>query len=175
MNEQLRPLDWEDLDLVRGWRNHPNTRKYMFSQKEISLEEHIEWFNRLLADKTRKLLIYTHFNIPLGFLQFAPIRSNNTVVDWGFYKAPEAERGIGTRMGKLALDYAFDKMNVHKVYGETMDYNICSIKFHLKMGFIQEGILRDHFFDGKKYISVLCFGLMTDEWSLKRNELLEHL
>jgi UDP-4-amino-4,6-dideoxy-N-acetyl-beta-L-altrosamine N-acetyltransferase len=171
MEYNIRLMEQKDLDSVLSWRNHPDIRKYMFSKNEISSEDHIKWFKNVEQDATRTVLIFTQNTEPMGFIQFAPIKSKCTIVDWGFYTSPEAPKGTGSIMVTMALDYAFDQLKVKKVFGEVLDYNIGSINFHLKMGFVQEGILRDHHYDENTYSSVYCFGLMHHEWIKKRNGL----
>lgn len=174
MNDHIRLMKIEDLEMVRSWRNHPNIKRYMFSTKDISATEHENWFNQVNKEKNRTLLIYTKNNKPLGFVQFAPIKTIDTVLDWGFYAAPDASKGTGTTMSTLALDYAFNQLKAHKIFGEVLEHNIGSINFHLKMGFIQEGVLRDHHYNENVYSSIYCFGLMHHEWIIKRNELPKH-
>jgi|APSaa5957512622_1039677.scaffolds.fasta_scaffold17743_3 UDP-4-amino-4,6-dideoxy-N-acetyl-beta-L-altrosamine N-acetyltransferase len=174
MDHNIRPMEQKDLDKVRHWRNHPEIRKYMFSKNEILPEEHQKWFERTTQSKLKTLLIYTHRNQPMGFVQFSSNKSKNSFADWGFYTAPLAPKGTGTKMATLALDFAFEQLKAHKVFGEVLDYNTGSIKFHLKIGFIQEGVLRDHHYDENGYSSVYCFGLMHHEWIKKRNELPKH-
>jgi RimJ/RimL family protein N-acetyltransferase len=86
------------------------------------------------------------------------------VADWGFYIAPDAPKGSGRQLAYSALEYAFLKLNLHKVCGEALSFNDRSIKFHLALGFEQEGILREQYFDNENFHSVICFGLLEHEW-----------
>ena len=161
MDSALRKLDHDDLELVRGWRNHPDINKFMFTQAEISAEAHRTWFERSSQDESRHLLIYQENAQPVGFIQLTPLRNITAIVEWGFYVAPEAVKGTGTRMTLLTLDYAFNKVKIHKVFAEILDYNEPSVRLHQKLGFSQEGHLKDHHFDGENYHSVYCFGLIN--------------
>ena len=67
-------------------------------------------------------------------------------------------------MGKAALDYAFNQLKMHRLQGEALSTNIASVRFHEKLGFIREGVLRDHFYDGNTYADVICFGMLADDW-----------
>jgi UDP-4-amino-4,6-dideoxy-N-acetyl-beta-L-altrosamine N-acetyltransferase len=170
MDHSLRILSTDDLPLLLQWRNHPSIAKFMFSQETIDVKAHYAWFQRVSEDPARHLLIYLTANTPKGFMQFSSIKGIKSIVEWGFYVAPTAEKGTGYHMCKLALDYAFNTMEVHKVFGEVLDFNIPSIKLHQKLGFIQEGLLRDHRFCGNKYVSVLNFGLLLEERNRILNE-----
>ncbi|MDM0039462.1 UDP-4-amino-4,6-dideoxy-N-acetyl-beta-L-altrosamine N-acetyltransferase [Variovorax sp. J22G21] len=162
--DRIRPMTGADLTLVLQWRNHPDVRHNMFTQHEIGLEEHIAWFERSARDPSRHLLIYEKEELPLGFVGLT-MSGHPHVADWGFYVAPEAPKGTGRAMGRHALDHAFDALGLHKVFGRAIAYNQPSISFHAAMGFRQEGILRDQYFDGQRYHAVVCFGLLEYEWS----------
>jgi len=153
----------EDLPLVLAWRNHESVRRFMYTQHEISAEEHSGWFDRASQDPARHLLIYEQGGEPLGFAHLNEL-SCGGIADWGFYNAPNAPRGTGSALGRLVLWHAFDCAGLHKVCGQALAYNQRSIEFHRKMGFVQEGTLRDQHFDGQAYHDVVCFGLIVDQW-----------
>jgi len=166
----IRPLKADDLSMIMKWRNHPNVRKYMFSQHEISNEEHKCWFDNCVNDKKRHLFLFEKDGIPLGFVSFYEVNEGN-ITDWGFYLSPQAPKGTGYLLGKTALSYAFDKLNSHKICGQVLSYNQKSIDFHLRLGFKEEGNLREQHFDGENYHSVIIFGLLKSESQTSRQGL----
>ncbi len=155
----------EDLELVLAWRNHEDVRRYMYTQNTIKLADHTLWFEKGSQDTNRYLLVFEYDNIPLGFINIYKIGPGG-IAEWGFYAAPDAPRGTGRKLGEAALRYAFDEAAVHKICGQALWYNERSIKFHLSLGFQQEGILRSHHFDGELYHDVVCFGLFASQWPL---------
>ena len=159
----VRPMESRDLEMVLRWRNDESVRRYMYTQHEITLEEHSGWFKRASAAADRRLLVFERGGEPLGFINF---HDNGAVgiADWGFYIAPEAPRGTGSALGKAALNYAFGSINLHKICGQALGFNNGSIRFHDKLGFTREGVLRQQHFDGKTYHDIICFGLMHSEW-----------
>ncbi|WP_416199234.1 MAG: UDP-4-amino-4, 6-dideoxy-N-acetyl-beta-L-altrosamine N-acetyltransferase [Pseudomonas helleri] len=152
----------DDLELVLSWRNHAEVRRYMYTQHEITLKEHTEWFERATLDTSRHLLVFELKETPVGFVNIREIAPGG-IADWGFYAAPEAPRGTGQKLGKAALQYAFCQAGLHKICGQAIAFNQRSIKFHLSQGFQQEGILRNQHFDGKQYHDVVCFGLLATD------------
>lgn len=161
--KSIRAMTRSDLERVLSWRNHPDVRRYMYTQHEISLEEHQRWFEQNANNPSRHLLIFELAGVPLGFINFNRLNSGG-VADWGFYVTPSAPKGSGRQLGHAALDYAFTELKLHKVCGQALAYNERSINFHRSLGFQQEGILRDQHFDGEQYQSVVCFGLLRPEW-----------
>jgi len=159
----LRPMTEADLDQVLAWRNHPDVRRYMYTQHEIGMEEHRAWFGRASRDSARHLLIFEVEGIARAFLAINQT-SCATVADWGFYIAPDAQPGTGRALGVAGLQHAFDELNLHKLCGQALGYNERSIRFHERLGFSREGVLRDQHFDGKDYHAIVCFGLLAAEW-----------
>ena len=160
---QIRPMVHADLERVLAWRNHPDIRRYMYTQHEIILEEHQRWFERSLPDPKIHLLIFEVDQQPLGFVKFNETEKGG-IADWGFYVAPDSPKGSGRQLGCAALGHAFTQIKLHKVCGQALAYNQRSIQLHLGLGFQQEGTLRDQHFDGERYHHVNCFGLISTEW-----------
>lgn len=163
VSSQIRPMVQADLERVLAWRNHPDVRRYMYTQHEITLDEHLRWFERNLSDPKKHLLIFVVNQQPLGFVNFTKA-VNGGIADWGFYVAPDAPKGSGRQLGCAALSHAFTQLEFHKVCGQALAYNQRSIQFHQSLGFQQEGILLDQHFDGERYHNVICFGLLCPEW-----------
>jgi UDP-4-amino-4,6-dideoxy-N-acetyl-beta-L-altrosamine N-acetyltransferase len=153
----------DDLGLVLGWRNDRDVRAMMFTQEEIGIEAHSKWFARAHEDKRKHLLIFEDAGRPSGFVNIGE-QANGRVADWGFYKAPDAPKGAGRRLGLAALAHAFDGLGLHKLCGQVLAYNERSVRFHAALGFCREGVLRDQHFDGGCYHDVICFGLLQYEW-----------
>ncbi len=170
--QSIRLMTSDDLNRVLAWRNHEDVRRYMYSQHLISAKEHQNWFEKNTADPLRHLLIFQQDDTPSGFVHFN-MQANRKIADWGFYLAPEAKKGTGSDLGLHSLNYAFQQLELHKVCGQALGFNQQSIRFHLKMGFQQEGTLRDQFYDKQQnYHSIICFGLLAAEWA-EKNKLSE--
>lgn len=162
-NLLIRSMIEDDLPMVLTWRNHLEVRRYMFTQHEISLAEHAQWFMRAVQDNARRLLIVQEQGSPIGFVQFSNVEPGG-VADWGFYARPEAAKGTGSKLGESALDHAFGQLKLHKVCGQTIDTNQASIRFHERLGFKREAVLRDQKRLNDQYQTLICFGLLAHEW-----------
>ncbi|WP_416137044.1 UDP-4-amino-4,6-dideoxy-N-acetyl-beta-L-altrosamine N-acetyltransferase [Halomonas sp. HK25] len=154
----------EDLPHVLAWRNHPDVRRHMYTQRLITLDEHRDWFTRASQDPQRHLLIYEQDMIPLGFVNLTVVDEQAGRAEWGFYLAPDAPRGSGQGLGQCTLAYAFVTLGLHKLCGEVLAENHRSLRFHERLGFRREATLRHHFHDGTAYHDVIGFGLLVDEW-----------
>lgn len=163
---RLRPMTEADLEQVLYWRNHPEVRRYMYTNREIGLVEHRNWFTAASTNPIIDLMVYESEGQGIGFVNITRARCPE-VADWGFYLAPDAPRGTGRSLGNLALVYAFRELGLHKVCGQALGFNERSIAFHKALGFVEEGNLRDQYFDGNEFHDVVCFGLLKHEWQTK--------
>ena len=134
-HNSLRELKEEDLDYLLEWRNDKKVKSFMHSSKKISKKEHIQWFYESKNNDFKHLFIYEELGEPLGFVQFLvdPVKNE---AEWGFYKKPYAYKGVGIRMGKIAIETARHKLKVGKIIGIVKNSNKPSIDFHIKLGFI---------------------------------------
>lgn len=159
----LRPMTADDLERVLELRNNPKIRRYMLTQHQISLNEHTSWFERAMQNSGLELLVLEVDAKVCGFVQFKETNYHG-VVDWGFYVAPESPKGTGRKLGLAALSHAFNEEKLHKICGQALYWNQPSVEFHKSLGFAQEGILRDQYFDGVAYHDLICFGVLKHEW-----------
>lgn len=165
----IRKVTDEDLPMVLAWRNHADVRRYMFTQHEIGLVEHRNWFAKASQDPSRHLLIVEEDKQGIGYVQFSKVE-NGGVADWGFYARPDATKGTGRKLGVMALTHAFGPLKLHKVCGQAIASNQASIAFHQHLGFALEGVLRDQQRINGAYHNLHCFGLLSIEWQPKKVE-----
>lgn len=168
---KLRAIKANELELMRSWRNEPDVRKNMYTQHEISNEEHMAWWSRTSQRDDQKYFMYERSSTPLGIVGFTLIDQSNSNCSWAFYSAPGAPRGTGSRMEFLALEYVFGALNMHKLYCEVLAFNTAVIKLHQKFGFKVEGILRQQYNSNDEYIDIIRLGLLEDEWMQNREKM----
>lgn len=158
-----RRMSENDLEYVLAWRNHPDIRRFMLSQHEITIAEHRAWFDRASREVTRALLVIEEHGQPRGCVIFSGVQKN-AIAEWSFYSAPGNPAGSGTRICSAALGFAFSELELHKVAGQVLDFNLASICVHQRLGFTQEGNLREHCLINGVHHDLLCFGVLRAEW-----------
>ena len=153
-----------DLPLILTWRNHPSIKKYMYTQHDISMCEHQEWFKRCLSQpEDIQLLMFVVNEQPLGFINFT--RDKFNVVNWGFYISPDAPKGTGSALGISAIRFGFENLKFRKICGQALSFNERSINFHKKLGFSQEGVFKEHFVNEEGHYDIYHFGLLKQIWA----------
>ncbi|EKN70938.1 hypothetical protein BABA_03714 [Neobacillus bataviensis LMG 21833] len=67
-------------------------------------------------------------------------------------------KGYGTECVSLMSVFAFESLNLHKLYASVVDANVGSARILVKNGFELEGELRDHYFIEETYFNAMLFG-----------------
>lgn len=174
-NIKLIPLSRQHLNLVFEWRNRVDVRKNMYTSHEITKEEHLSWFERINKDTTKRYFIFELDNKPCGVIGFVEIKTISKSSSWAFYSGDTAIRGIGSLMEITALDYAFNEMELEKLYCEVLEFNDSVIKFHKKHGFQQEGIFKKHHFSEDKFWDVHRLAIFKNDWAKCRDEIINRV
>jgi UDP-4-amino-4,6-dideoxy-N-acetyl-beta-L-altrosamine N-acetyltransferase len=171
----LRPIRDDELELVRSWRNAPQVRMNMVTRHEISMQEHAEWWRKVRDSHDKVYFMYELAAVPAGVSAFTAIDRQNCNAFWGFYAGPGAPKGTGSRMAFLSLDYAFDVLGLRKLCTEVLAFNVASIKFHRKLGFQAEGILRNQHKVADDFVDIHRMGILREEWAGLRASLSDQI
>ncbi len=75
-------------------------------------------------------------------------------------------KGYGVQSSSLMIQYAFKKLHIHKIWLGVYVYNTRALSLYRKLGFVQEGILREQVYYKKKYYDEIIMGLLASEWNL---------
>ena len=78
-------------------------------------------------------------------------------------------KGYGTDMMKLALQYAFIELNVHRVSLGLFEYNPRALRSYEKAGFRLEGRTRRDVLRGGERGDSLWMGILREEWFAMQN------
>jgi RimJ/RimL family protein N-acetyltransferase len=80
------------------------------------------------------------------------------------YKQDDWGHGYGREMIVLALRYAFNELNLYRVWLTTPGFNERAMKLYEKLGFRHEGRGREHILlDGTRW-DVIYMGMLRDEF-----------
>jgi UDP-4-amino-4,6-dideoxy-N-acetyl-beta-L-altrosamine N-acetyltransferase len=160
MTCKLNSMTEDDALMILSWRNHPDIAKFMLTQNEILVEEHLLWYQNAHKNTNNHLLIASENGQPFGFMNLR-VTPEHRRAEWGFYTSPGAPKGCGTKMAKATIAYAFDELKLNKLYGQVLPFNTSSISLHNKLGFKNEGVLQQHVFVNNTWYDLVNFGLLS--------------
>lgn len=159
----LRRLSKDDLDIILQIRNSKSVSMYMKSRHKITSQEHVNWFNSITLDNSKIPLVYEEQGSIKGFVMFERL-SDEKSLEWGFYVKPHSEKGLGKRMGNLAIKYAFNTLNANEIIGEVLSFNEVSRSYHLKLGFTESEIKQNAYQNDETFYDIFVYKLLRRDW-----------
>lgn len=83
----------------------------------------------------------------------------------GYWLAPPYRgRGLITHACRLTLDHAFFVLNLNRVAIQCAVENVKSRAIPERLGFVQEGILRQAAKLPKGYVDMVVYGMLAEDW-----------
>ena len=168
----LRPLKISDIEKTHEWRNNLQIIKLTQGIRfPKTIEMDMEWFQDALNDKSNRNIYFGIDEIKtnnfIGIIQLNNIDYISGTAIWGFVIGDKDNQGKGysVEAPKLMFEYAFNVLNLRKIFGYPIAFNNATFKMHEKIGgFIEEGRLKDHvYFDGV-YHDVIILSLFKDKY-----------
>ncbi|TAK69914.1 MAG: N-acetyltransferase [Dehalococcoidia bacterium] len=98
-------------------------------------------------------------------------RSRNAVVGLGIWREEDRGRGFGTDALRTMLRWAFRHLNVHRIELSVEPDNERAVRVYEKLGFVREGMRREHHYDDGCFRDELIMGLLGREFEATDREL----
>jgi UDP-4-amino-4,6-dideoxy-N-acetyl-beta-L-altrosamine N-acetyltransferase len=173
----LRPLEPADKDRLYAWRNSPEVAAYMYTEHQISPEEHARWFGGLAGDARRDYRIIEVDGVASGPANFYDIDRVQGRASWAYYLADPSVRGkgVGGYIEFVMIERAFGELGLRKLWCEVLITNEPVWKLHQKFGFRQEALLRAHVIKAGQPVDVMGLGLLAEDWAQMRPAMVERL
>jgi ribosomal-protein-alanine N-acetyltransferase len=159
----------EDVHKAWIWYNDPQVRLFLSNPHGVFfLEDELEWYEGLRREKERNRVFSIIENATaslVGFIGLHRIDHRDSHAEIGYFIAKEYwNRGYATEAVALALKYAFEWLNLRKVYARVYEPNTPSIKVLEKNGFELAGRLKKHHYvPGYGYADMLMFEKFKEE------------
>ncbi len=134
----LRLATPSDATTTWNWRNAESTRKFFFNSSPITLEDHVEWWNRTVCESNTSLLIAKIGNIDIGVLRFDHTEAQSIV---SIYLDPSMT-GLGLAVNILKEGKDWIKKNrseTSTLLAKILPENRPSISAFSASGFSKQG------------------------------------
>jgi [ribosomal protein S5]-alanine N-acetyltransferase len=144
----LRKLEETDLDRTWVWLHRPDVYSRIGVQVPFTKEQQSAWFARLREQSAKLVLAICRRKdeVHLGNVSLDLIDQRHRNARMAVFIGDDTARGLGygSEAVQLLLDHAFTTLQLHKVWCKTDAGYPALIRFYVKLGFKQEGILREH-------------------------------
>src|SRR6185369_11845354 len=153
---RLTPLERRHLDKTLEWANDPELMRLLNRAHTVSREEHEQWFDAL--QKLEDCCYFAIENLEskhLGNVWLWDIDQRHRRAELRIVMGlDEAGKGAGTEAISRLCDYAFERLNLHKVYAYVLAINPRARRSFEKAGFVVEGTLREDRWTGEGFTDV---------------------
>lgn len=134
----LRPMTAEDTDRIVAWRNKDYVRKNFINQEPFTREGHLSWIREQVeTGRVAQFVICLPGGREIGSVYLRDIDREKGVAEYGVFIGEEdaVGRGYGTAAARKALDYAFTKLRLRRVFLRFLADNIAAGRSYEHAGF----------------------------------------
>lgn len=164
---RLRFVEDDDEAFILSLRNAREFKEYYYSEDPISHSMHINFMNKVRACGDKYFIIERiEDNAAIGTIGLCNVDNVNRKCEYRWLMLDQKFRGhkYGDEAEVLIMKYAFETLNMHKVYGEVLVSNDRVIKMHEKNGFRIAGTFREHIYKHGKYQDVVWLEILKSEY-----------
>lgn len=123
-----RLVEYSDIHLLFEWATDPSTRNNSINSKEITLDEHIKWFNKKMNDSKSTMFLFKKEK-PVGVLRLDKLNSQFQIS----FSVDRKQRGKG--IGNKMINFILQKYPEVVFSAKVLESNKSSHKIFLKNNF----------------------------------------
>jgi ribosomal-protein-alanine N-acetyltransferase len=169
---RLRPIEKNDLALLRQWANDAKLMRFWSNPKPIVTGRHFEDdLNVRFAtfDYAGYFMIEDPERNAIGRIEFERLSVRERSAEVMILIDDEQARGqcFGSDAMVALLRYLFHQRDLHRVWLTVLAWNQPAIRSYEKVGFVREGVLRqDVYFEGVAH-DQLVMAMLRPEFDAK--------
>lgn len=166
-NLYLRPMKKEDLEPFLIWMNDLEIAKQNNDVFPMTKEDGESFYEELKgSDKRISLSICTNKDEFIGTITLNNIKWKDGITTSGIFIGNKDyhNKGYGTEAKMIMLNYAFNTLNLRKIYSNVFAINKRSLKCQEKCGYKQEGIRKEHVFVNGAYVDEIMLAVFKEDW-----------
>ncbi len=167
-NLYLRALRRSDIERTTGWLNDPTISDIMGYLPVFTVEDQLKWFDRVAGDRSRFIFAIClretdeHIgNVGLGNIDYI---HRHAMLNLFIADPIHRGKGYGTEVLKEALRFAFNRLNLNQVHLRTSSRFQGAQQLYEKVGFRQEGVMRQHYFTDGQWEDKILYSILRSEY-----------
>jgi RimJ/RimL family protein N-acetyltransferase len=168
---KLGPVKREYIEYYLKWFNDPEITQYLNTFRPMTRMKEEDWIENL---KNRDDTII--FNILIldekggekliGNCGIHAIDWKNRVGEVGITIGEKEYqgKGYGTEAMELLIEYGFKTVNLNRIQLRVYEFNSRAINSYNKIGFVEEGRMRQAVFINAEYHDTIFMSILQEEW-----------
>lgn len=137
----IRQLKEEDIELLRKWRNDPESTRFLRNIGYITEEMQMKWYESYLDNKQDFIFAIEdtgELKRVVGSLSLYDWNKKQGICEIGRIQIGDSAahgKGIGRKSFVMALKIAFHKLNTEKIVASVHPNNVQAYYNYMKIGF----------------------------------------
>jgi RimJ/RimL family protein N-acetyltransferase len=164
----LRPVEREESEVLEPWFNDPEVLRTVLGHRPLNRQQEEAYIEKINASEQDIMLgiAVQETDRLIGVTGLHQILLKNRSAGFGITIGAKDEwgKGYGTEATALMVRYAFETLNLNRVWLHVLEYNQRGLRTYEKLGFKREGVLRqEHYRDGR-YWDTITMAILRQEW-----------
>ena len=133
----IRPITYDDTENIIKWRNSEYVNSRFIDRRLFTKESHEAWLKTYVeAGKAAQFIILLNGEA-VGSVYLRDIDPDKKEAEYGIFIGEEGARGkgVGTKSAKLILKYAFEELDLEKIFLRVFKDNPGAVRSYEKAGF----------------------------------------
>ncbi len=168
----LRPLEHADVPQVTQWINDPEITRTLLMYRPMSSHDEEAWIASL-GSSTDDIVLGVALqdgDTLIGTVGLHRIDWKNRHASFGILIGEKSEwgKGYGTEATGLMTAYAFDTLNLNRVWLHVYEHNDRGRRAYEKVGFQREGVLRQETYRQGRYYDAFIMAILRQDWEQRQ-------
>jgi RimJ/RimL family protein N-acetyltransferase len=164
----LSPIEDDDVPAMQRWVSDQGVIHFLGFNSGMSVAQEQSWLDSLRKNSSECVFaIRLRDGRYIGNTGLHGISSRDRHAEFGIFIGERDcwAQGYGTEAARLMLDHGFNRLNLHRIQLRHIDYNERGRASYLKLGFTEEGRLRQDHWREDGWHDTLMMGLLRDEFN----------
>jgi ribosomal-protein-alanine N-acetyltransferase len=167
----IRQMQIDDTEAVFAFKSDPEVTRQYGQEPHRTKDETGAWLQRRVSDYEDRDAIFWVITLKdddaaIGECCFWNFDPGFHCAEIGYeLDSKYWHRGLMTEALSEVLAYGFAEMGLHRIEANPLKINVGSRKLLLRLGFKEEGILRERHFFENRFEDQFYYGLLSTEWA----------
>lgn len=166
----LRELQIEDIDFINTWRNDKEIIDSLGANfRYINKQTDLNWFNNYQNNRNSQVrcsICLKENNEIIGLVSLTAIDNLNGTAEFHIMIGNKSyhNKGVGSLATRELLNHGFNNLNLNKIYLSVLEDNSNALRLYKKVGFKEDGVLRQHVYKNGCYKDLIIMSLLKSEY-----------
>ena len=164
---ELRKFSEEDIPNKIKWINDSANNTYLHYDLPLEFDKTLRWFQNNKDKENRYDAVILYDGVPVGLIGLLGIDRVNRKAEYYICLGEHniKGKGIATRASKLLFDYAFETLDLNKIYLYTEVDNLSAQKLFERRNFKKEWLFVDDLIYNGRKVSRYAYALLKEDAS----------